>query len=406
MCLRHRILIIAILCIGAGLRLANVKTVTVFTPDENVYTYQATTWMQSGEAGMRHLVQEYKTDPEMRFYPPPTRVGMIRLVAAAIRITGVKDARAGERLACAAGIGSLLLVALISLRFLPVWAATAALLFYAVLPAELAIARRTWTDAPLEFAALLLIWCACEIARGSERRRWCFVFALAGGAGLLIKETMLVPWGVCVVWILWVLALRRRWEQAVILISTTGAAVFLGLWWLSQQVGSLGDLVGIIAGIPAANAANPYAIEYASGPPWLMLFAFWLVAPLASLLSLAGIVAVWKDRSAQLVGLAAFVGVHVAIAMAIPHWINLRYVGVTFGPFCMLAGLGCRYLVSAAGSRRWVAGLVALVLLASAVGDYYRFQRIFVDWGMGDESIKDLLDARGTPDFSSSEPKP
>ena len=54
------------------------------------------------------------------------------------------------------------------------------------------------------------------------------------------------------------------------------------LWWLANQVGSLADYVAIVMGIPKANAANPYALEYASGPPWLMLQAFWIVAPVAS----------------------------------------------------------------------------------------------------------------------------
>src|SRR5450432_2308275 len=104
---RHLILMAALVCIAAGLRLANLGNVTSRTPDERVYTYQAKTWLESGQAGIRSMVDEYKADAETRLYPPPTRVGMIRLVAAMIQWTGKNDVSAGARISCAASIGSL-----------------------------------------------------------------------------------------------------------------------------------------------------------------------------------------------------------------------------------------------------------------------------------------------------------
>ena len=65
----------AIVCVAAVLRLVNLVNVNSRTPDERVYTYQAKTWLDSGPAGIRSLVEEYKNDADTRLYPPPTRVG-------------------------------------------------------------------------------------------------------------------------------------------------------------------------------------------------------------------------------------------------------------------------------------------------------------------------------------------
>ena len=394
---RHLILMAALVCLAAGLRLANLGNVNSRTPDERVYTWQAKTWLQSGQSGLRSMADEYKADPESRLYPPPTRVGMIRLVADLMRWTGRYDETVGAKISCAASIGSLLVVALIGMRFLPPWAALTGMLLYGVLPADLAIARRTWTDALVELAGLLLIWIVCEIARGSTRLFWYPLFALIGSASLTVKESMPVPYALCAVWILWVLAKRRAWLHIGILLATTAGGMSFSLWWLAQQLGSLSDYVGIVTGIPKANAANPYALEYASGPRYLMLFAFWIIAPVTSLLSLAGLLAVLKRRERPLLWLAFFTIAYVAISMAVPHWINLRYVGNTFGPFCLLAGLGAWYLIAAAWDwmdtrdRRPFAAVAIAIILGSAIADYLRFQRFFIRDETDDLAIKTLI---------------
>jgi 4-amino-4-deoxy-L-arabinose transferase-like glycosyltransferase len=399
---RHQLILMAVLvCLAAGLRLANLGNVNSRTPDERVYTYQAKTWLESGPAGMRRMIAEYKSDAETRLYPPPTRVGMIRLVADLMKWTGRYDESVGARISCAASIGSVLVLALIGIRFLPAWAAIAGMLFYAVLPADLAIARRTWTDALVELAGLLLIWCVCEIAREPERRVWYVFFAIVGSLGILVKESMPVPYALCSLWILWVLMRRRDWTNVLILTGATAAGMGFSIWWLANQVGSLADFTGIVTGIPAANATNPYALEYASGPPWLLLLAFWIVAPMTSLLSLAGIFAALRRREGPMLFLVAFSIAYTAIAMAMPHWINLRYLGNTFGPVCLLAGLGCSNLISAGwtwldvADRRPFAVVAIAIVLGGAVGDYLRFRRYFVRDEMVDLSIKMLVDERG-----------
>jgi 4-amino-4-deoxy-L-arabinose transferase-like glycosyltransferase len=295
-------------------------------------------------------------------------------------------------------------MALIGIRFLPDWAGVAAVLFYTVFPAELAIARRTWTDALVEFAGLLLIFCALEISRGPVSRIFYPLFALIGSLGILVKESMPVQYGLCALWILWILARRREWANTGILILATVAGLAVSLWWLAHQVGSLADYIGIVTGIPKENAANEYALEYASGPPYLLLYAFWIAAPMTSIFSLAGLAALWRSKeeiswqALPLTGTACYSAAFLAIAMAMPHWLNLRYAGAVFGPFCIFAGLGCWFLVDMGWNwlenedRRVFAAVAAAVVLGGATADYLRFQRFFVRDQTVDLSIKMLID--------------
>lgn len=229
------IVIGVLICIAAGLRLHNLQNVNSRTPDERVYTWQAKTWVDSGPAGMRYMIQEYKSDPESKLYPPPTRVGMIRLVAALMKWLGKYDESVGARISCAASIASLFVLALIGIRFFPPWAAVTAMLFYAVLPAEQAIARRTWTDALVEFAGLLMIWFVCEIVRNPKARHWCVLFAAVGSLSLLVKESVPVPYTLCGLWILWNLFRRRQWLNIAILLGATAAGMGASLMWLGGK---------------------------------------------------------------------------------------------------------------------------------------------------------------------------
>jgi hypothetical protein len=396
---RLRLLVI-LAFMACGLRLVNLRNVNSRTPDEGVYTYQAKTVLDQGPAaGMRSLIEEYRSDPDAKLYPPPTRAGMVRMMALLMRWTGRYGEGVGALISCAASIGSVLVVAILAWRFFPPWAVAPAMLFYAVLPADLAIARRTWTDALVELAGLLLVWFACEVTRHPERRIWLLSGAVVGALSLTVKESMPVPWGFCGLWILWILARRRRWMEAVIFLAANALALSLSLWWLAGQAGGLHEYVSIVSGIPAANATNDYALEYASGPPWLLLYAYWILAPMTSALAVAGVAAVaLRKRESPLIFITGFSVAYIALAMSVPHWINLRYLGNTFGPVCLLAGLGAWWLIDLgwqwmdASDRRPFAVMAIALLAGGAAADYVRFRHFFVRDEVVDLSIKWLVD--------------
>jgi hypothetical protein len=175
----------------------------------------------------------------------------------------------------------------------------------------------------------------------------------------------------------------------------------LTLWWLAAQVGSLHEYISIVAGIPAANAANEYALEYASGPPYLLLYAYWIIAPLTSLLAVAGAAAVFlRKRESPLIFITGFSLAYMVLAMSMPHWINLRYLGNTFGPVCLLAGLGAWWIIETGcqwmdtTDRRPFAAVAIAILIGGAAADYIRFRHYFVRDEVVDLSIKWLVDER------------
>jgi hypothetical protein len=83
----------------------------------------------------------------------------------------------------------------------------------------------------------------------------------------------------------------------------------------------------------------------------------------------------------------------------IPHWLNLRYVAVAFGTWCLLAGLGGWLVYSLAasrapgGARRIVLASGLILMMLGAAADYRRFQRIFVRDATIDLSIGMLREA-------------
>ena len=137
-----------------------------------------------------------------------------------MRLTGGRDERVGAYLSCAASIGSLFVLALIGVRFFPSWATFFALLFFAVSPMELAVSRRAWPDALVEFLGFSLVYVAAEITRDSARRIWYLLFVVLGSLGIAVKESGPVGYGFCAIWVLWVLLIERReWVNGAVLMA-------------------------------------------------------------------------------------------------------------------------------------------------------------------------------------------
>ena len=402
----HRLPLAMLFLVGVWLRVANVGNVAVRTPDEHVYTHQAAVWLHSGASGIRSLVDRYEHDPDARNYPTPTRVGVIRLVALTMQLTGRHDETAGAIVSCLASIGSLAVIAFLAARFLPPFGALFALLFYAVSPVELAISRRLWPDAILELLGILLVWIAAEITAGARRMTWLAAFAAAGSVGLAVKESFPVTYGLCGIWVLWVLAVRGRdGKRTLLLAGFCLAGMAAAVAWLAASVGSLSELARIASHVPAANAANTYALAYASGPPWLLLEAFWIVSPAMALFAAAGFFAAFLrsrelEHGSVVAGIAAFTAVHLAIMMAMPHFLNLRYVSMLFGPLYLVAGLGFWWVLRwsarllAATDRRLATAMAAALVIGLAIGDYLRFERFFVRDNTADLSVRMLQDEK------------
>jgi dolichyl-phosphate-mannose-protein mannosyltransferase/tetratricopeptide repeat protein len=413
----------ALLCLGIGLRLANLSIVTGRSPDETNYTRQANTLLQDGTAGLRAIAAEYQRDPAARLAGPPTRAGYLWMLAAAMRLTGRNDENVGALLSCAASIGSLFILTLIGIRFFPPWATLFALLFLAVCPAELELARRIWADALVGFLGLSLVYVAGEITRDSRRRIWHWLFVLLGCLGILVKEFGPVVFGFCAVWVLWVMLIQRRdFKSGLSLMAGVMAGTGISVAWIANSIGGFSILVQTVINWRAAHVTNYYAIEYQSGPGYLLLRAFQIISPVAALFCVIGLAVMLLSHRRlgflrlpagaanwQVIGwMALFLLGYLALAMLLPHWLNLRYVSVLFGPFYLLAGVGFWYAASVCWSRLGIfhqsrdrkgavariafAAVIILGLVIAAFSDYRRFDRMFVRNGLGDLSVKLVLD--------------
>src|SRR5207245_3873521 len=71
--------------------------------------------------------------------------------------------------------------------------------------------------------------------------------------------------------------------------------------WLAMSVGGLSVFAKIVTSIPSSNAGNQYAIEYQSGPGYLLLRALEIMSPVAAVLCLVGWgVLLFSDRQLNL----------------------------------------------------------------------------------------------------------
>ncbi len=395
---------LAVLLLGAAVRVANVGSVKTRTPDELVYTSQATVLLDRGIEGTRSLVSDYLRDPERQLYPPPTRIGYTAFLAAAMRLTGVRDASLGAWLSCAASVGALGLTMLIGYRFFDPWVGLTAGIFLSVFPPELVLARRTWEEALFNCLSLLLMYYAFGIRR-NPNLRWRYAVMAGGGAWLLlIKESSPLIFGLCVLWAGLGLVREKRWRQALMLAGSAVAGLAGAVTAIGVTAGGLAVWLRVFRIVLAANAANPYAIQYCTGPGYWLAAGFWILSPLVTTLAAAGLVLAFVWRGSRLaerndgIALAVFTLLSAALPALLPHWLNLRYVSFINGALCLLAALAARRIWqwwrASLGEAEVVPALAlaGLVLLLGTVTDYQRFRERYVQSQTPDLAIRMVLD--------------
>ena len=402
-----------LLCLGIGLRLANLSIATGRSPDETNYTAQAMTLLKDGSAGLKAIADEYQQNPAARLAGPPTRAGYLWLLATTMRLTGHADVSAGAVLSCAASIGSLFLLTLIGIRFFPPWATLFALLSFVVSPAEMELARRAWIDSLVGFLGLALIYVSCEITSNSKRRIWHCLFVLIGALGIVVKEFGPVVFALCTIWVLWVMIVQRRdFRNGFALTASVLVATAVSIAWIAHSIGGASVLVQTVGNWLGAHRANDYAIEYQSGPGYLLFRAFEIISPFPALCCAIGLLVAllsqryysWfriPDDSCEwhvVRWIVIFTIGFLVFPMILPHWLNLRYVSVLFGPFYLLAGLGFWVVADALWNRLGLvprnifATTITLAIATSAYSDFRRFDRMFVNNGLGDLSVRLILD--------------
>ena len=389
----------AVVGAGIALRSVHMTDVTSRSPDERFYTLYASQTADSGLLAYRKLFSDYDSSPVAWPFPAPTRFGFAFLSAGVMKVTGIRDARAGAAVSCVCSCLSLVLVAWMGLRFFNHWVALAGTAFMASCFGELGTARRAWQDSTFGFFGLLLIWLTCEITRAPRRAGLYLAFFAAGTYSILIKESSLLSYGLCLVWILVLAAIRERSLRLSVLVVTGGvasAAISLLLW--SALAGSQHLALSVLRH-ELAFAAGPYAHVNYSGPWYQFFYLLWLVGPSTAAMAAVGAFVTssereWPAARVLLLITSAFV----LFASFVPDFQQLRIMSPANGAYSLLAGLGLCRLVSMA--RAWLGNparlapaIAATYVLASGVGDYTTFTSVVVRSGMEDLAVKGIRNA-------------
>ncbi len=396
------ITVIVVLAMGVALRLDALKSVEARSPDENIYTHQAQVITQRGMRGYEPLALEYINKESLWPFPHPLRIGYIGLLSGVMRLTGVTDVKAGSYLSSFLSVLSLALVFLIGFRYFNRWVGLYALLFMSVSPMSLAVARRTWQESTLEFVSLLLIFICCRITRDSRAPLWYLPLAILGTFCVFIKLSGIALYGLCMVWVLWAVAVRdKRYAGALVLMAIAALCMAAGVFLLVSLTGGVENIRGVIEAKRAAMFNNTYVQTYCSGP-WYMFFAdLWLLTPLSAVMSLAGIVYVLYFRPGR--GAAPAIAVFLTAYMAAlflgkAYPLNMRYVGALYGPFYLMAGAGFWYIIRHLGRKikrpafNIILAFALILAVAGAALDYANFRRLIVNSGIVDLSHKLLRD--------------
>jgi Dolichyl-phosphate-mannose-protein mannosyltransferase len=404
-------LFVVVVISAMAFRLSNLK-VAWRTPDETVYMDFATQVAHSGIQGGRTIVGNYNKDKQQWIYPPPLRMGYIYLVAGGMKLFGEFAEQAAVAISSSFSFLGFLVVALLGLRFFDRWTVLIGLAFLSVSPIDLAIARRAWQDSVWGCVGVLLFYLCMEASVSSRPKFWRACFWVVASYFLLIKESALVVYGFCTLWLIGSAWLQQRSLQKcshiAIMSALVAATSFAALAWCS---GGAVPVVETIQHAAQAREWNQYIHQYQSGPWHSFFMGFWVMSPITTLLCIVGGATVSCPPNSRLgvltlarrqrqIGWAIMCLIFTLVfaATVLPASKNLRYMTILLGPCCLLGGLGTVHLLALAKFKLTIFGYrsvicaVVIVLLLTCLTDYQRFERVFVRYALDDLAIVRVID--------------
>ena len=366
------------------------------SPDELLYSQFGRGIAHEGLAWFPRMVGQYTGEGDVE-YPWVHRAGFLSLVALAQRVSGRHGPVAGELLSSAASIAVVAFTGVIAWNLLSPWCAALAMLFLAVSPLDLALARRAWQDDVVACATLLIVALLFQALARPAERRWYVAFFVASGASLLIKESVAIPFGlggVALAWDAWSRThdLRRTVPPLAwgIVVTTLVVGAVLAL------CGGLAPAQALLAMTPEAWKPDAYLREYQSGGVGYYVTGLsilqpvpWLLGCVAALFAVVGVPFLrgpWRAASGgrALRMLGGYVLIFLAVSCAYSSK-NMRFLSPIYSPVAMSAAalvVGAlarlRPRVPAAAWRGTVAVTTGLLLFA-AWSDARRFDHYFIE---------------------------
>jgi hypothetical protein len=344
------LLLLAVVVFGIALRVHFFNPWIARTPDERTYTQQANVLLAQGAAGFRFLDREFAENPAVfSFQPSPTHAGYLVLLADFMRLTGDTSVLAGAHLSLVLDLASLFLLALAAHRFLSSTVAIVATLFYAVLPFDLTVFRRTWQESLIALLSVAFLALATGIARThSGRRIACLAaFTVLGVLALSTKPNCGMAFLLCATGLTLHLLLQRQRGAAAVVACCTAVAVLVDVTVLAALFGSLSRYLTLERAFLHFSAINPYDMQFAAGPAWMYPAALFCVCPVVVLGALAGFAVTLRraprTRALADAGLPVGIALLCLLMMLLPlvaGRYNFRYAAPAYGPLCLLAGIG------------------------------------------------------------------
>ena len=392
------VLFFIIIVVGTAVRVKALDVPDRRSEDEGVYTFCARNVAVSGPGCARMMVEGFNRREEMWPFPPPFRIGYVYLAGLVMKVSGVMEVQALSAMSCVFSVLTMMLLAVACLRFVNPWIAFGAVTFLAVSPMELAIARRAWQDGVLGFFGLALMYLCCEIA--IRPKKWVLYapFWALGGYCLLIKESALALYGLCVLWLLFVLVVRekdivRALKVGVVSLIVAGASYAI----LFYAVGGAGNVAETLRHTSSSLSRNSYVLKAQSGPWYYAWEAFGILTPVTTLFAFAGAVMAVvslrlrgmfdSERDGDVTFIHAMVYFLIALTVmsAIPEYLkNIRFISVIFYPFYVISALGL-WSTACFASRKFkkisvkgAAAAAAAVVCLAVLLDYANFHFIFV----------------------------
>jgi hypothetical protein len=392
------VVLASILLAGVAFRLAWFE-IEKRTPDEEVYTVCAARVLDHGPFAVADMVRSFNASPALWHYPQPTRAGHFLLVAAAMAVGNDESPRAASRVAFAASLAAMAILAGVAWRIFGPWMAVVAVAFVASSPADLTLARRGWADGPVGALSLALLGVAAMTLAEPSRRRWTVLLGAAAAAAVLVKESALGAIAVLAVALLVAASREARAGIARTALPALAAGAIVAVALLATFAGGPAPLVEAFRLSGEAIATNPYVAAQQRGGPDYYLLGLWLLQPHVVLLGLLGAVALAlrpelapappATPSAAVARLVALYALGtLAIAMVAPLK-SLRFVSPLLGTLALLAALVvgsalATLRVRGPGAAATATAVVGAALAAAAVVDVQRFVAIFVTRGVSD----------------------
>ena len=161
-------------------------------------------------------------------------------------------------------------------------------------PMDLAIARRCWQDSLFAFVGGLCIYLCAELVLCSKRKSPYLLLLFIGSYFMLIKESGIVMFGLCILWLLWEAVFKERSALRALLAATIGiASVIVCILILMEVTGGISIVLEIFRHVKEAMATNAYALECQTGPWYQIIEEFWMLTPIFTVSAFLGAAAVF-----------------------------------------------------------------------------------------------------------------